>query len=213
MSILKRALAAVATLVLSGSLAVATATPADADWYEDGVFSLPYSDELWRVDSASDAFWPLSYAEWAALGFPAPKPSQTSFVKYPWSPTVYAVTFFGDERQEWLWATLTFEQWSRAGSPPARIAGWIAGSYYYQWGTSAEVFVQGQDDVIHKLTFAEWEVSGFMPPEQRWNEGFVQRSGNPTIFWMPDLSVPQMTPITYDEWRRQDSPTPKLVKW
>lgn len=213
MSTITRALAAVAALALGGSLAVATAAPAAADLYEDGVFSLPYSDDLWRVDTASDAFRPLTYAEWAELGFPAPRPSRTGFVKYPWSPTVYAVTFFGNERTEWLWERVTYEQWARAGYPSPTIAGWIAGSYYYQWGTSAEVFVFGQDAVIHKLTYEEWRASDFEPAEWRSNEGFVQRANDVNVYWMPDLSVPTFSAITYDEWRRQDFPTPKRLDW
>ncbi|MCF4120384.1 hypothetical protein L1785_05275 [Antribacter sp. KLBMP9083] len=215
MSILKKALAAVATVAVAGSMAVATATPAAADWYEDGVFSLRYTDSIWRVDSASDSAWPLTYEEWQALGFPTPKPAQTDYVKYPWSPTVYAVTFFGNERDEWHWEAITFEQWSRAGYPSPRNAGWIEGSEYFQWGTSSELFVwTPADDVVHKLTYSQWQASGFMPAERIANEGFVKVSGNANIYYSDDLGARSAYgPLTYEDWRYWDFPTPLVVNW
>lgn len=211
MSIFKRALSAVATVALTGSLAAATAAPASADWYGDGVFSLGYSDELWQVDSSVDAAWPITFDEWAALGFPTPTPAATNYVKYPWSPTVYAVTFFGSERDEWLWDAVTYNQWGRAGFPTPRNAGWIEGSYYYKWGTSSELFVEGPDGVNHKLTYPEWQDSNFMPPVQRSNEGFVKYSWDSTVVRMTNLAFGQGHAVGYGEWSAEAFPTPQVV--
>ncbi|MCF4120386.1 excalibur calcium-binding domain-containing protein [Antribacter sp. KLBMP9083] len=196
---------------MTGSLAVSTAAPAAADWYQDGVFALQYTDELWRVDSASDTARQLTFDEWAALGFPTPQPAPTSYVKYSWSPTVYAVTFFGDERDEWLWEQISFGQWSRAGYPSPWNAGWIEGSYFYKWGTSSELFVEGPDGVNHKLSHAEWQASGFMPPADRSNEGFVKYTWDSTIVRMTNFGWGQGYAIGYDEWRSEAFPTPQAV--
>lgn len=213
MSIVKRALAAVVTVALSGSVALATATPAAADWYEDGVFALPYTDRLWLVDSSIDFARNLGYAEWEALGFPTPKTAQTDYVKYPWSPTVYAVTYLGDERPQWLWQQLSFEQWARAGYPTPRDAGWIDDSFYHQWATSNELFVMAPDMGIHKLTYSEWRASGFAPPVRR-SDGFVTFAGSPTIYYVEDVAGRTgLYAMTYDQWRKEDFPTPQLVNW
>ncbi|MCF4123579.1 hypothetical protein L1785_21655 [Antribacter sp. KLBMP9083] len=212
MSTLKRALAAVATVALTGSLTVAAATPAAAVWYEDGVFALRYTDELWQVDIATDSAYPLTYTDWEALGFPAPKPARTDYVKYPWSPTVYAVTIFGDEREEWHWESITYEQWARAGFPAPRNAGWIEGSYYYQWATSDELFVVAPDETIHKLTFAEWAASGFEQPERYENEGFINFPLEPRhILYSSNLDARSIDYLTYSEWEAFGFPTPRLA--
>lgn len=212
MMALRKVLAAVATTALAGSLAVATATPAAADWYEDGVFSLRYTDSIWQVDSASDSAGPLTYEQWQALGFPAPKPAQTDYVKYPWSPTVYAVTFFGNERDEWFWEPITFSQWSRAGYPSPRNAGWIEGSYYYQWATSNEIFVASPDpeQTVHKLTYSEWQASGFMPPERLSDYGYLKLSSDQATIYFVTMANKIGYAVTYDEWRREDFPTPQV---
>ncbi len=39
--------------------------------------------------------------------FRTPTPASTDFVKYPWSPTVYAVTFWPGGEHKWLWTPLS----------------------------------------------------------------------------------------------------------
>lgn len=149
----------------------------------------------------------LSFAAWRELGSPAPEPAPTDFVKYPWSPTVYAVTFWATG---WEWDEVTFPEWQRAGFPSARVAGYIAGSSYYRWDTSDEVFVRGADGVVHPLTFDEWAASGFRPYERRQNQGFVKLSWDSHIARMTDYVHGMGYPVDYATWVAEGRPTPHV---
>lgn len=203
------------TLVLPLLLAAAgiglVAAPATAQVYRTGVFSLSYTDRLFVADAATDSYSELDFATWRDMGFPQPQKVPTDWVKYPWSSTIYAVTFFGSERDEWVWDAVTYAEWSRAGRPAARNAGWIEGSAYHQWGTSTELFVDSPDGVIHKLTGTQWRDAGYPAPERRSNEGFLKYSWHSTIVQMSDLSGGQGWAISYTDWQREDFPTPRVV--
>lgn len=190
-------------------MAVAVAAPANAA-VEDGYYKQPFDQTVWHVASGNARA--IGYDEWAAAGFPAPKASPTDYVKYPWSPTVYAVTFWGDPESTWDWDRLSEGQWRASGSPAPRIAGWIAGSYYYQWGTSVELFVEGADGVNHKLTYDEWAASGFRDFDRRSNEGFMKLSWAPEITRMSNLASGAGHAIGYAEWSAEAFPTPQVVQ-
>lgn len=198
--------------VLAGLFAGAAPAPtASAELIQDGVYSVSYTGDLFLVDNESDGVYQLTYADWRDLGFPAPQRIGTDWVKYPWSPTIYAVTFFGTDRSEWLWDQVTYDEWRRAGFPAARSAGWIEGSEYYKWGTADELFVAGPDDSTHKLTGRQWADAGYPAPEDVANQGFIKYSWNPTIVFMNDLAGGQGQAISYAEWRDEDFPTPRTV--
>lgn len=106
----------------------------------------------------------VSYEEWAAAGYPVPKPTPTDYVRYPWSPYVYAVTFWGSG---WQWEDVNYPQWAQAGFPAVRHAGWIDGSSVFGWVGDPRLYLrdpQGQD---HHLTPAEWAATGYRPPVLR----------------------------------------------
>lgn len=211
MKILPRLGAFLGTAALSLGIAAGASLPASAELVPDGVYSISYTGDLFLVDSSSDQIIQLSYADWQALGFPSPQRAQTDWVKYPWSPTVYAVTFFGSEREEWMWADATFAEWQRAGFPTPRGAGWIEGSDYYKWGTADELFVDSPDGVIHKLSYRQWADAGHPDPYDNSNQGFIKYSWNPTIVYMDDRAAGQGSAISYGEWRDEDFPTPLVV--
>lgn len=211
MSIMRRAVAAVATVALSGSLAVAAATPAAADLYESGVYSLPYTDTLWRVDAPSNQFWQVTYSEWQKLGFPTPKPAATEFVKYSWSPTVYAVTMLGDEQYEWIVRDISYSEWARAGYPQPRVTSSIPGGSYVKFASSDELFAVSPSSDFHKLTYQEWQTSGFPQPE-RWSVGYVQFPGDVNIYYAWNFpSTEDIWPISYEMWSDYDFPTPYIM--
>ncbi|WP_461165314.1 HNH endonuclease family protein [Arthrobacter sp. R4-81] len=155
---------------------------------------------------------PLSYAKWTdAYKQRQPLPASTDFVKYPWSPTVYAVTFWPGGEAAWMWTPLSYKQWLTAGTPTPRIAGWIKGSYYYQWGTTmSEIFVEGADGVNHKLTYKEWAASGFRGFERRSSEGFLKLSWANELARMTDLYSGAGRPLGYSEWQGEAFPTPQV---
>lgn len=151
----------------------------------------------------------LSYAKWRDVyAFQKPAPASTDFVKYPWSSSVYAVTFWPGGENYWMWTPLSYNQWVYAGYPAPRNAGWIAGSSYYQWGTSSEIFVKGPDGGIHALNYREWADSGFRSYTRRNNEGFVKLTWAPDLARMSDLDAGAGRPIGYAEWRDEGFPSP-----
>lgn len=156
---------------------------------------------------------PLSYENWRDVyKFRTPTPASTDFVKYPWSPTVYAVTFWPGGENFWMWTRLSFAQWQTAGYPTPRNAGWIKGSYYYKWGTTSELFVEGEDGVNHKLTGAEWAASGYRAYVDRGNEGFMKVTWAPEVARMSNLSTGAGRPMGYNEWQQEAFPTPRAVQ-
>lgn len=155
----------------------------------------------------------LSYEKWRDVyNFQTPSSASTDFVKYPWSPTVYAVTFWPGGENYWMWTRLSFAQWQTAGYPTPRHAGWIKGSYFYKWGTSPEIFVEGEDGVNHKLTSAEWAASGSRPYVDRGNEGFMRLTWAPEFARMSSLSSGAGRPMGYNEWQEEAFPTPRAVQ-
>ncbi len=167
-------------------------------------FVTKYDGTVWLVSSAE--IRALSYEEWSAAGFPPPTPAPTDYVRYPWSSTISAVTFFGEARERWVWRHVSFTEWSRAGFPTARIAGWIDGSVYYRWATSDQIFVQDVGGVRHALSYAEWRDSGFEPFETRANQGFVRLTWDSSIAFLSDVRAGQGGPIGYDRWRSEGFP-------
>jgi len=156
---------------------------------------------------------PLSYAKWRDVyGLQDPEPAATDFVKYPWSETVYAVTFWPGGESNWLWTPLTYPMWEAAKFPTPRIAGWIKDSYYYKWATSEELFVEGPDGVNHKLSYKEWANSGFRGYFNRADEGFIRLSWAPELGRISSLSTGAGRPLGYSEWQEEAFPTPLVVQ-
>ncbi|MFE6236719.1 M15 family metallopeptidase [Cellulosimicrobium sp. NPDC057862] len=151
----------------------------------------------------------LTYAQWLAAGSPVPSPTQTEFVRYPWSPTVYAVTYWSAAVRDW--DRLTGDTWSAAGRPEPRMTGWIPGSTIHRWDSSPELFLRGPDRSLHKLTEREWAATGYRAPTVRANEGFVKLSWNGSIARMSDLRYGQGRPISYTEWLAEGSPSPRVA--
>ena len=64
-------------------------------------YFVPYSDALIRHSHYSDGdsyTYDADYSQWASDGFPTPVPAPVSYVKYPWSTSIYAVSFFENDR-------------------------------------------------------------------------------------------------------------------
>lgn len=208
---IRRGIIFIISTLLVAALSVVTVQAASAQMYSSGVFSVSYSGDLYEVDAGRGSVEKLSYSRWVAMGSPTPRPAATDFVKYSWSPTIYAVTFFGNQRHEWVWNQVTFGEWSRAGFPTARSAGWIQGTYFYKWGTSDELFAIAPDHSYRKLSGNEWAAAGFPSPDNRSNEGFIKYSWNSTIVRMTDLAAGQGYAINYAQWQAEAFPTPRVV--
>ena len=87
-------------------------------------------------------------------------------MKYPWSPTIYAVTFW-PSNPLWGWKKLDYRLWERAGYPVPRDAGWIYGTAFWKRAGSPAVYADAPDGTTHELTYAEWAAAGYPKPETR----------------------------------------------
>jgi peptidoglycan/xylan/chitin deacetylase (PgdA/CDA1 family) len=178
----------------------------------DGYYVLAYSGTVYRVSGGGTSIRGITYDEWAAAGFPTPLPAPTDYVKYSWAATISAVTYFDPANSSsWLWQALDFASWQRAGAPAPRTVGYVGGSYFYQWGTSDQILVEEPGKVRHVLTPAEWQASGYQPFDRRSNEGFLKLSWTGTIARMSDLATGKGAPITFEQWREQAFPAPRIV--
>lgn len=193
-------------------------------WVADGLYYVSYTGELWQVDSKNRRASAISYAQWQQLGFPGYKPAPTDYVRYAWSNTLYAVTFFGPDRAQWLWAHMSFEEWSRAGRPAARSAGWIEGTHFYQWRTSPNVYVIDDGGTVHSLTWGEYVAAG-QPAFARHEGGYYRLPWDSTgaVIFLPiwgDGDIPPQAlshaagmgrPIYFHEWQALGQPAPQVV--
>jgi len=174
------------------------------------LFRPGYSDVIYEVvDGVPRA---ITFAEWEAAGFPPAAPAPTSYLKYAWSPSIYAVTKWRAEQAGWQWDRLTFAQWDRAGRPtPSTTDSFLPGTGYFRWETAGEIFAVSADGFTHKLTGSEWAAAGSPAPQLRANEGYLKLSWAAPIYRMSNLAGTVGTQIGYDAWRAADFPTPRLV--
>lgn len=202
---------AAATAVLFAFVGtIALSSPANAA-PATGYYSVPYSNTLYYhyEYGGSAGTYEASYNKWVGDGSPRPTPATTDFVKYPWSPTIYAVSYFDGG---WVWSgPLAFEQWQKAGFPSPRNAGFIAGTEYHKWATSGEIFAKAPDNTTHRLSYSEWAASGFREPAFKTNAGYQKLSWDNRVGYMYQINTGDGYPVTYAEWAAAGFPTPQTV--
>lgn len=182
-------------------------------WKPDGLYKVAYSQELWEVNGAEDYAAAISYSDWASQGFPGFKPAPTDYVKYPWSPNIYAVTFFGSDQSQWLTDQLNYIEWQLVGFPAPRTAGLIPGSEFIQHDGSSEIFVQEPDDAaaFHKLTFPQWQAAGAPTPTDtdiQFKKLAWDTSGAIFVNYFEDYG----NQIDFAQWQYWGFPTPQNVQ-
>ena len=208
------AAAIIVTAAIVATDVVSTTTTAHAAIITaPGYYKVSYSDDIYLYTNYGRGFprtRRIDFNEWAAAGFPAPQLAQSDVVKYPWSPTLYAVTFFDGD---WEWRRLSFDEWARMGFQQPRNAGWIEGSVIGKLGSSDELFLSGEDGSLHKLTFDEWAATGFQPVLANWsNIGFVRFRNSPEIFLAFNYRTANEVGvgISFAEWASYAFPTPEV---
>jgi hypothetical protein len=197
--------------LIAAALAFAGATTPALAAGSPQYLRLAYDGSIWEV--SDDGIYELTWNDWADLGFPAWSNAPTDYVKYPWSPSISAVTYFGSDPDEWLWEHLDFGMWSAAGRPAPRNAGWIGGSSIHQWSTSPELFLTDPGGQVHKLSYAEWAATGFQAFEYIANQGFVTHWWDSTgsIALMCDVAMGRGRNVSFAEWSSAGYPTPQTV--
>ncbi|MGY4858173.1 hypothetical protein [Cryobacterium sp. AP23] len=187
-------------------------TPAPTEPQTWQLYRIAYLDTVYElVDGVTP--YRISFERYRDVyHFAAVQVAPTAYVKYSWSPTVYGVTFWQDDPEGWQWDELTFAQFQKAHYPDVHKAGWILGSSYYQWATSPELFVQGADGIVHKLSYSEWAASGYQPYSLYSNYGFQKLSWSAEIGEMNDITGGQGASLSFAQWQAQAFPTPQVVQ-
>ncbi|MET3770276.1 hypothetical protein ABIB15_002986, partial [Marisediminicola sp. UYEF4] len=210
-SVYRTSIAALAALLLISGAAVTAPVGAAVASEVSPVYKNAYSPVVYELD-VNDKPVPISFERWS--GFyerQVPVATWTDYVKYPWSSSIYAVTFWPGGEAAWQWDRLTFAQWQTAGAPKARVAGWIKGSTYHQWGSSSDLFIKGADGVVHRLAPDDWKASGYRAFDRLSNVGFAKLSWSPEIAKMTNLQLGAGSPINYQQWAAEGLPTPRAT--
>ena len=207
--LLRRAVASALTAGVLAAGGAALAAPAQAA-VPDGYYRPGYTDQVFRVTGGDARV--LSYGEWVAAGSPAPQAAPTDYVHYPFSPDLYAITFWGDApgAEQWLVHHLSGQEWHRAGAPRPRDVSAIGYTAVYRWSTSDEVFLREPSGRLHKLTEAQWASIGYPAVEQK-DEGFVKLSWAAPIARIGEGANGYWGgPISAGTWREEGYPTPRV---
>jgi murein DD-endopeptidase MepM/ murein hydrolase activator NlpD len=176
------------------------------------IYRSAYSPTIYELVNGTTPT-PISKERWLSVyGGKTPLKTPTDYVRYAWSPTVYAQTYWPGGVSARQWDRLTTAQWRAAGSPTARVmVGWIKGTTYYRWGTSGEIIAKAPDGVRHVMTPQEWKVTGNRPVENRSNQGFRKLSWAPDVVRYTDIAGGIGHPVTAAGWAGEGSPTPQVV--
>jgi hypothetical protein len=195
----------------SADLAVPTETEQKWPLYKVAYDTMIY--ELITNVDATQTPVPLTFVKWRDVyAYEEPQLAPTEYLKYAWSPSIYAVTKWPGGEANWMWVPLSFLQWQTAGFPTPGITAWIKGSRFYKWVTDIGLFVKGADGIKHQLTYVEWEASGFQSFDEFSDAGFVKLSWSSDIAYMSSLSRGNGRPIVFAEWRDQAFPVPAVYQ-
>lgn len=194
-----------------GSTTFTAGSPIPDGPVADGVYSVAHAPTLYKVSGGVAT--KLSGSDWAALGYPAPTPAPTDYVRYRWSGTIVAVTKWGKAESTWGVQHLDAASWSRAGSPTPRVVAYVPGSTFYRWSTApGDMFVEDQGGVKHKLSYSEWTAAGSPGSSLRSDQGYQKLSWDPAIAFMTSVSKGQGGPINGTAWAAAGYPAPQAVQ-
>lgn len=193
-------------LNLADWTAVGSPSPRRAGWIAGTrYFTFAPSQNIY-AQSPDGVVHLLSYSEWKDSGFRQPTASAGDFVRYSWSPSIYSVEY---SLPTWTWKRLSYDDWVQLGQPVPRNAGFIPGTKYFKYATSAEIFTVAEDGSTHKLSPSEWEAAGRPSPQQRF-DGYLKNSWSTTIYYNGNLNIENSRSVTYSEWAASLFPNPQV---
>jgi SpoIID/LytB domain protein len=158
---------------------------------------LAHAPEVYRLYSAPDGSWTdrawVTGEDYSASGRPPVSVIKPSYVRYPWSSTVYAVYQWPGEPYPQV-DVLTTEQWQKVGSPAPRTVGYVYGTIWYRYSGEKAVYAETPkySEAPHHVSPAEWSAASaagavqVVRPSrtsttapaysaQPWQPGFVRR--------------------------------------
>lgn len=132
----------------------------------------------------------------------------TDYVKYPWAPSIYSVEY---DPSGWRWKQLSFSEWTAAGSPLPRTAGWIQGTRLFTLRPSPNIYAQSPDGGIHLLNLSQWRDSGYKQPTPSAGD-FVRYSWSPSIYFV-EYASPNWVwkQLAYNDWREMGTPAARTA--
>lgn len=154
----------------------------------------------------------LSVERWKSeYASAAPQETDTSYVKYSWSPTIYAVTRWPGGSSAWQWQIMTYNEQRRVGFPSGSIVPWVGGTDVYRWATSAETFFAAPDGRRHKVTQNELSMAGSPTARVIADEGFIKLPWAGEVFRMTSLTEWVGSQASWADQKADDNPTPMIV--
>lgn len=184
--------------------AVGFPAPRVAGWIPGTrVFRFMPSAQIYAT-SADGVTHLLTYREWQDMEYKQPEQAAGSFVRYPWSSSIYSVEFTSPE---WIWKRLNYDQWQQMGQPAPRIAGFIKGTSFYRHQRSSDIFASAEDGSLHKLSLQEWYDAGAPSPAVR-TSAYFKTSWASTIYFNANANVEGSRSIGFAEWAVAGFPAP-----
>lgn len=176
-----------------------------------GRFGVPYADDICFTHTHQSI---VRLTEEVACGPTPAAPTPTDFVKYSWSPSIYAVMreLENFPSFEPVTRVLSYEQWAFAGLPAPLVVTHVPGTVYYTFVYSDEVFAETLSGEVRKLTFEEWAAAGFPPPQPRAANSYAKLSWAPGIAFMYSIDTGHGQHITFEEWAAAGYPTPQVFQ-
>jgi len=187
------------------------ATAAAATEKTWAIYRSAYSATIYELVNGTTPT-PMTKERWLSVyQGKTPVKTPTDYVRYAWSPTIYAVTYWPGGESARQWDTLTPAQVRAAGSPAGRAISWVTGSALHRWATSDQTFVTAPDGTVHALTASELRKVATRPVEVRRNEGFRRLSWAKDIVRFTDLAGGQGRVLNRTAWLAEGSPRPQVV--
>jgi hypothetical protein len=131
--------------------------PRLAGWIEGTViFKYQVSGEIFAtLDGYSHK---LTFAEWQDMGLRAPLEKRGGYVKLWWAPQGIAITDGVTS------SAVTYDAWAAAQFPTPQALGILPGDRICAAPGSADLVFQGATLQNHRLTYGEWDATGYRQP-------------------------------------------------
>lgn len=187
------------------------ASPQVAELEAPGYYRAPWSSVIHEV-TPQGGIRQLNFAEWDTLGRPSPQLTPVTYVKVPWSTTVYALIVWPRSQEDTevrQVAVLGWPEYVAAGRPRVQTVAHVKGTRYVTLDSSKrEIHARTPDGARTRLTYAQWRAASEPTPQ-------VEHGGYYRAPWSKDIhevsAGGKVTRLTYAAWVARGEPTPALT--